>query len=129
MKNDNKYPIRWYYLLSSWIFILSVLYPLHGISTFPLNLLALVGCYECIRAPFGEHWLKTLYIMFIHIAPFAWIPYEISMRTLVFALSVIFTYLVLIQFTGNPIDVYDLLLKEKHVELDEFLADRFAIYI
>ena len=124
------YPIRWYYLLSSWIFILSVLYPIHRISTFPLNLLALVGCYECIRSPFSEHWVKTFYIMFIHLAPFLWIPYEISMTTTLFALTVIFVYLVAIQILRkNPIDVYEILLKENHKELHEFLADRFAVYV
>ena len=124
------YPIRWYYLLSSWIFLLSVLYPLHGISTFPLNLLALVGCYECIRNPFAEHWFKTFYIMFIHLAPFLWIPYELSVQTLLFALCVIFVYLVAIRLSPiekNPIDVYDILLKETHETLEDFLADRFAM--
>lgn len=122
------YPIRWYYLLSTWIFLLSVLYPLHRISTFPLNLMALVGCYECLRNPFGEHWFKTLYILFIHLAPFLWIPYELSVRTLLFALCVILIYLFFIGLIKkNPIDVYDILLKEKHEELHEFLADRFAM--
>ena len=107
---------------------MSVLYPLHRISTFPLNLMALVGCYECLRNPFREHWLKTLYILFIHLAPFLWIPYELSVRTLLFALCVIVVYVFFIGLIKkNPIDVYDILLKENHEELHEFLADRFAL--
>lgn len=123
------YPIRWYYLLSTWIFLLSALYPLHRISTFPLNLMAVVGCYECLRHRFGEHWFKSLYILFIHLAPFLWIPYEISLETVLFALCVTLVYLVFIGSVTkkNPIEVYDILLKEKHENLHEFLADRFAL--
>ena len=93
--------------------------------------MALVGCYECLRSPFGEHWVKTLYILFIHLAPFLWIPYELSVKTLLFALCVILVYLVFIGglLHKNPIDVYDILLKEKHEELHEFLADRFTIHV
>ena len=124
------YPIRWWYLLSSWIFLLSVLYPLHGISTFPLNVMALVGCYECLRSPFTEHWLKTLYIFFIHLAPFAWIPYEVSVRTILFALATVLVYLFGIAcISKNPVFIYDLLLKERHVDFYEFIGDRFACYV
>ena len=122
------YPIRWYYLLSSWIFMLSALYPLHKISTFPLNLIAVIGCHQCIISPFKEHWLKTLYILFIHIAPFTWIPYEISTKTIIFAIAIIIVYLLGIAFISkDPIYIYKILSKERHTKLHEFLADRFGL--
>ena len=121
-------PIRWYYLLSTWIFILSVLYPFHKISTFPLNILASVGCFEVILNPYNEHILKNIYILFIHIAPFFWIPWEISPKTLDFALIVVLIYLIFICLINkNCFHIYDKLLKEKHTDVYDFLDDRFGI--
>jgi len=121
-------PVRWYMLLSTWIFILSVLYPMIKISTFPLNLLASVGCLEVILNPYNEHALKNIYILFIHIAPFFWIPYELSTNTIEFAAIVIIAYFVFMMvLRDNPIDVYMALLREKHTSLHAFTCDRFSL--
>lgn len=121
-------PVRWYMLLSTWIFILSVLYPFLKISTYPLNLMAAVGCLEVILNPYNEHMLKNIYILFIHIAPFFWIPYDISSRSLSFAAAVILLYLTFIWFIQeNPLEIYITLLKEKHENVCEFTRDRFGI--
>ena len=121
-------PIRWYHLLSTWIFILSVLYPFHKISTFPLNILALVGCFQVILKPFNEHYLKNIYILFIHIAPFFWIPWEISKKTIKFALAVILIYLIFICLIQDDcFHIYGTLMKEKHTNIYDFLHDRFGI--
>jgi uncharacterized membrane protein len=123
-------PVRWYLLLSTWIFIISALYPLHKISTFPLNLIAIIGCFDVIYTPFKENYLKNLYILFIHLAPFLWIPYDISYIPIVFAIFVIIAYLIFI-FTINthPFEVYSKLHNEKHTELEDFLSERFGISI
>ena len=121
-------PVRWYYILSTWIFIASILYPLHQISTFPLNLLASVGCLEIVLNPHNESWVKNLYIIFIHIAPFAWIPYTLTAQTFQFAGGLILAYLLLIAVLGeNPFHVYYVLLQENHKTAQQFLCDRYGI--
>ena len=121
-------PVRWYMLLSTWIFILSVIYPFLKISTYPLNLMAAVGCLEVILNPYNKNMLKNIYILFIHIAPFFWIPYDISSRGIYFAAAVIILYLAFIWFIQeNPLEIYSALLKEKHENVCEFTRDRFGI--
>jgi hypothetical protein len=120
-------PVRWYHLLSSWIFVLSCLHPLLKIPTFPLNILASVGCFEVVLNPHKEHWLKNLYILFIHIAPFFWIPYDLSEWAFTVAVAVIAAYLALILFLKeNPFHVYFVLLDEDHKTFAEFTRDRFG---
>ena len=120
-------PVRWYYILSTWIFILSTLYPLHGISTYPLNLMALVGCFEIVLNPHRESAIKNAYILFIHLAPFLWIPRILSSQSLLFAAAVIGLYLILlVALDEDPIHVYTTLLDENHPTARAFLRDRFG---
>ncbi len=121
-------PVRWYYILSTWIFLLSTLYPLLQLPTFPLNVMASVGCFEIILNPYNEHLLKNLYILFIHIAPFFWIPVDLSVEAFQFGAAVIASYLLFIYALGeNPFHVYRVLLKEQHHTAQEFLRDRFGV--
>lgn len=121
-------PVRWHCLLSTWIFILSCLYPFIKISTYPLNLLALVGIFQCILYPFKEHPLKNTYILFIHLAPFLWIPYDLSPRAFGFAVIVCLAYSAWIYFIeDNIVDIYTRLSKEEHISLTEFLNVRFGM--
>ena len=121
-------PVRWYYILSTWIFILSVLYPVHKISTYPLILLASVGCLEVVVNPYKENMVKNIYILFIHIAPFFWIPYSFAKRSLVFAATVILLYFCLLFFLGeNVFHVYGELLDEGHSTPEIFICHRFGI--
>jgi len=118
-------PVRWYHLLSAWIFILSALYPIHKISTFPLNVLALSGCLEAFVN--REHVLKSIYILFIHLAPFAWIPYDLSRPVIGFALATIAVYVIFIYaIKEQPVDIYRAILSERHTTIGAFLADRFG---
>jgi len=121
-------PVRWYYILSTWIFILSALFPVVHLPTFPLNLMASVGCFEIILNPYNENIVKNLYILFIHIAPFFWIPYDLSINAFQVGAAVILTYLLFIASLGeNPIHVYMTLLKENHKTTAEFLNNRFGL--
>jgi hypothetical protein len=121
-------PVRWFCLLSTWIFILSCLYPIFKFPTYPLNLLALVGIYGCIRYPFKEHYLKNVYILFIHLAAFLWIPYDLSPEAFGFAAVVCITYLIFIYvIQDNVIDIYSRLFNEEHTTLSEFLTVRFGL--
>jgi len=121
-------PIRWYYILSTWIFLLSALYPIIQFPTFPLNVMASLGCLEIIFNPYNENLVKNLYILFTHIAPFFWIPVDMSAEAFQFGTIVILCYLLFICSLGeNPIHVYMVLLEEHHHTAKEFLKDRFGI--
>lgn len=120
-------PVRWYYIFSTWIFLYSAAYPLHHISTFPLNVLALVGCLEIILNPHKESWVKNLYILLLHLLPFLWIPYSLSLETLGY--SAIFTCLYLVSMiflNESVIHIYRVLLDEDHPIYTQFLCDRFG---
>jgi hypothetical protein len=121
-------PIRWYLLLSSWIFILSVLYPFHKISTFPLNLLALPGIIQIFFNPFKKNLIKNIYILFIHLSPFLWIPYDFSSVSLIFCMAIIIVYLIFIlSMETDPFSIYYKLFNENHTNTKEFLNQRFGI--
>jgi len=118
---------RFYYLLSYWALIASLLYPIHGVSTFPLILLCSIGCAEIILNPNNQLFIKNVVILLIHLLPFLWIPFDISRTALNFAAAVIFLYILFITFwKKSPIEIYKRLLQEKHVDTKEFLCERFG---
>jgi len=121
-------PIRWYYIFSTWIFLLSAAYPLHDISTYPLNVLALPGCFEILINPHKAHWTKNLYILALHILPFLWIPYSFSAISIYFAAGSGVSYLVFVGFLEeDPIHIYSELFKENHPTYRAFVSDRFGL--
>ena len=120
-------PVRWYYILSTWIFLASVAYPFHQISTYPLNLFALVGCLEVILNPHKESWVKNVYILLLHLLPFLWIPYDLSIEVLEYSLLFVCAYLVFVLFLNeNIVHIYRTLLNEDHPKYTQFLCDRFG---
>jgi hypothetical protein len=113
------------YLFSTWIFIISILYPLHGISTFPLNIVALLGFYEM---DFSESLFKNIYNGFLHLGPFLWIPYSFSDESLLFAAVLLLTYLLTLSALEiNCYDVYNELVQQKHKTAEEFITARFIL--
>ena len=121
-------PVRWYYILSTWIFIASATYPFHRISTFPLNLLASVGCLEVILNPHKESWVKNLYILALHIVPFFWIPRDLSKKTIEIAIVFVIVYLLfIVALKENVFHVYMTLLDEDHPTAAQFVCDRFGV--
>lgn len=117
--------VRFFHLFSTWIFVASALYPLHGISTFPLNLLALVGLYEMRKT---ESTGKNIYNLILHLAPFLWIPYSFSEETMLFCVLLLLAYLLIMIFLKrNCYEIYDSLLKERHSDFKEFLAARYNL--
>jgi hypothetical protein len=120
-------PTPWFLLLSYWILIASILYLIHGVSTFPLNILALIGLTEIILNPRNQLLSKNLVIILIHTIPFLWIPYDMSRNAFNFAVAVIFLYLLFITFMKrSPIEIYQTLLEEKHVDFNDFICERFG---
>ena len=118
-------PIRWFHLLSVWIFIVSVLYPFHKISSFPLNLLALVGI-TTLKA--SESFWKSLHIVLIHLLPFLWIPYVINKESIILFFGTIIGYLILMNcLQEDPVDIYRVLQEEEHTTYREYVVARFGI--
>ena len=113
------------YLFSTWIFIASALYPLHGISTFPLNLLALLGLYE---TDFSDSLFKNMYNLFLHLGPFLWIPFSFSDESLLFSVLMLLAYLLTLSALQiNCYHVYDELVQQKHKTAEEFITARFIL--
>lgn len=116
--------VRFFHLFSTWIFVASALYPLHGISTFPLNLLAVIGLYEMRYESTG----KNIYNLILHLAPFLWIPYSFSEETMHFCVLLLLAYLLTTIFLNrNLYEIYDSLLKERHLTFKEFLSARYNL--
>jgi hypothetical protein len=87
-----------------------------------------VGIYGCVRYPFKEHPLKNFYILFIHLAPFLWIPYDFSPEAFGFAALVCVTYFIFIYaIQDNVIDIYTRLFNEEHTTFIKFLTVRFGL--
>ena len=93
------------YIISSWTFVASLLYPLHGITTFPLNIVCAGGV---IGSKFNELSYRTYYSIFSHLGPFLWIPWTITYESIILFLFVfyIYTLLMLLVFKKNPLDYY-----------------------
>jgi len=118
---------RFYYLLSYWALIASLLYPIHGISTFPLILLCTLGILEIILNPNNQLLSKNLVILLIHLLPFAWIPFDTSRNALNFSAAIIFLYILFVTFwRKSPVDIYKSLLQEKQTTTKEFICERFG---
>lgn len=113
------------HLFSTWIFIASALYPFHGISTFPLNCLAILGFYE---TDLRESLFKNIYNGFLHLGPFLWIPYSFSDESLLFAVCLLLSYLVTLSVLNiNCYQVYDELVQQKQYTAEEFIKARLIL--
>ena len=113
----NRPPVRWFHLLSYWILILSCLHPFLHIPTYPLNCLAAVGCYKFIRDPFAHSLLYNVVIILgVHLAPFAWIPYDVSEHALRVACAVIVAYFFFIHVVMRRTvrEIYETVLYHEH---------------
>lgn len=118
-------PVRWYHLLSTWIFVVSALYPIHKISTMPLNLMALVGI---TTLKLSESSMKSLHIILLHLLPFLWIPWDFSTKVWILFVLTIIAYFILIKILEeNPFDIYTVLDKEEHKTYGEYVNARFGI--
>ena len=114
-------------LLSYWSLIASLLYPLHGISTFPLILLCSIGILEIILNPNNQLFSKNVVILLTHLLPFIWIPFDTSRNALNFAAAIVFLYVLFIIFMKKtPIEIYTKVLQEKQTTTKEFICERFG---
>jgi hypothetical protein len=92
------------YIICTWVFLLSLLYPLHGISTFPLNIVCLIG----LATPrFTNVSYSSFYHYFSHLGPFLWIPWVFSVKSIIlFFLTFVLYILFMILIFKNPLDYY-----------------------
>ena len=119
--------VPFYWLLSYWILALSLLYPVLHVNTFPLNVLALAGVLEFVAKPFEQNLTVAVLILAVHLAPFLWIPYDLSPATVAFGLQFSLMYVFVMEFVldKSVVDVYLSVLREKsHSSLVRFLAVR-----
>jgi len=78
--------------------------------------------------PHKESWVKNVYILALHIAPFFWIPRDLSKKTIEIAVVFVIVYLLfIVALKENVFHVYMTLLDEDHPTAALFLCDRFGI--
>ena len=92
------------YIVCTYAFIVSLLYPLHGITTFPLNVLCFFGIT-------GTKWnsmsFGTFYSIFSHAGPFLWVPWTITFESMILTIIVFLVYITsMILFYKHPYDYY-----------------------
>ena len=132
-----KFTVRAWYLLSNYIFVLSVLYPLVQVPTFPLNVLATVACIGgfCFAKSVHQYGaLQKLAFVVVHMAPFLWVPYDVSEKALCVAAGVVSLYFVCVHvFLGKTVlEVYTQLCREKSQKVrtvSQYLAQRYHVRV
>jgi hypothetical protein len=92
------------YIVCTYAFIISLLYPLHGISTFPLNVLCFLGI---LGTKWNEASLGTAYSIFSHAGPFLWVPWVITAESIFLTVLTFVIYAIgMITFYKHPFDYY-----------------------
>lgn len=120
--------VRWYYMLSAWIFLLSATVVVHGQPMYPLQLLALIGCVYSVLAPWPQPLLKHVLIQALHLLPFLWLPQIINEKGITFGLLVIIVWLLFMIVIGkNPIDVYRQFIDERHTTTYAFVQEQLNL--
>ena len=119
--------LRWYYFLSVWVFILSALYPIHKISTFPLNILCILGL---VAFNLEEPPLKNISILIIHLLPFLWIPYSFKQKSIYLFVAVIIVYYIFIRLLNESIyNVYNSVIHEHSLSNTDFINTRLGTQV
>ena len=120
--------INWLDVFSNWIFLASITYPIHGISTYPLNILAIpfaIGI--LIRMNYWENniILKGLLSFIVHFIPFLIVPVDCSMNTLLLNLLFLSLYIIHMYIKNKSIlDVYYSIYNDKNKTMQEYINSR-----
>ena len=121
--------VKWYKIFSFWIFILSILSALHILpySTFPLHVVALIGILEMEHYFPHESYWKYVTILGLHVAPFLWVSYSFSIKTIMACLFWVLVYIAFMAINKySIIKAYTKLLQEKHIVFSQFTMSRFG---
>ena len=84
--------INWLDVFSNWIFLASITYPIHRISTFPLNVLAEPVAIKLFFVRKNDIILQQIISLIIHFLPFFIVPYDLSCRTIYWNILFIIIY-------------------------------------
>ena len=128
IQRREKQRIRFNWLFSYWILILSICYPIVHIPTFPLNVLSLLGIVGIVMDPLKNNFETTFFILFIHLVPFLWIPVDFSDEaiTIAFAFSIMYVLFTELIVQKSIVDIYIKCFRERHKSLKDFLNARFG---
>jgi hypothetical protein len=120
--------VRWYYMLSPWIFLLSATVLVHGQPMYPLQLLALIGCAYSVLTPWPQPLLKHVLIQALHLLPFLWLSPILNEKGITFGLLVIIVWLLFMIVIGkNPIAVYRRFIEERHATTYDFVKEQLNL--
>lgn len=124
----RKIKINWFDVFSNWIFLASIAYPIHGISTYPLNILAIpfaIGVF--IRMNYWENniILKGILSFIVHFIPFLIVPIDCSINTLLLNVLFLIIYIMHMYIKDKRIlDVYYSIYNDKNKTMKEYIDSR-----
>lgn len=119
--------INWLDVFSNWIFLASITYPIHGISTFPLNVLAAPVAIKLFFVRKNDIILQQIISLIIHFLPFFIVPYDLSCRTIYWNILFIIIYAIVMYIKKiNIFDVYHTIFnkKNKYKTINEYIKSR-----
>ena len=120
--------INWLDVFSNWIFLASITYPIHRISTFPLNVLAAPVAIKLFFVRKNDIILQQIISLIVHFLPFFIVPYDLSCRTIYWNILFIIIYAIVMYIKKiNIFDVYHTIFnkKNKYKTINEYIKSRF----
>jgi hypothetical protein len=118
--------VHWYQVFSNWIFVASVLYPFHKVSTFPLLLLAFpFGVFYLIRKWKSDSFFKLVISCIVHFVPFLFIPRDFTAHAVFLNMLLGVVYVTFMYYNGVSIsEVYRKIFSESHKTMKSYFSER-----
>jgi len=119
--------INWLDVFSNWIFLASIAYPIHGISTFPLNIIAAPVAIKLFFVRKNDIILQQIISLIVHFLPFFIVPYDLSCRTFYLNILFMITYGIIMYIKKISIfDIYHTIFnkKNKYKTINEYIRAR-----
>lgn len=118
--------VQWFRIYSFWLFVFSIFSAFYIIpSTFPLNIIALIGIFEIMPDLKNESFSKILFILGLHVGPLLWVPIAYDRGTLLFCVALSCAYLIFMRINNySIIQSYTAILTQSHPTFASFLSDR-----
>jgi hypothetical protein len=119
--------INWIDVFSNWIFLASITYPIHRISTFPLNILAAPVAIKLFFVRKNDIILQQIISLVVHFLPFFIVPYDLSCRTIYWNILFMIIYACIMYIKKiNILDVYHTIFnkKNKYKTINEYIKSR-----
>jgi hypothetical protein len=119
--------INWLDVFSNWIFLASITYPIHGISTFPLNILAAPVAIKLFFVRKNDIILQQIISLVVHFFPFFIVPYDLSCKVIHWNILFMIIYVIIMYIKKiNIFDVYHTIFnkKNKYKTINEYIKSR-----